>query len=372
MEEAAQIARNLNRDREIDALPALKVLPSENQDSAQLIYWVKVQPKGLTASSNVLIDAHTGKVIANVPNHVSIAPVDVYSADGAPNKDIDPRTGAPLRFNFGTMPKMVSASIVADSADASAQRAAANSQKVLQYYADHHGRNSYDDQGSTTVSIVHAGQNFSNAFWSVDESIMAYGDGDGIHTTDFTKALDVAGHEMTHGVVGATSKLTMFGEAGALNEALADFFGKMIENADDWIIGRGIFLDASMPGFRNLADPGSILEYTIDDEGRTVTTPDPANLKDEIMATTTCNEENDYCYVHANSTIASHTEYLIAQQLGKATAEKLMYAVMTQYLTERSGFRMFRNAIQKACAELLDSNSCDTVNNALATTGLLD
>ena len=55
--------------------------------------------------------------------------------------------------------------------------------------------------------------------------------------------LDVAGHEMTHGVISTTAGLIYMGESGAVNEALADFFGEAIEGDGDWIMGDEIFVD---------------------------------------------------------------------------------------------------------------------------------
>ena len=42
-------------------------------------------------------------------------------------------------------------------------------------------------------------------------------------------SLDVAGHEMTHGVTSRTANLTYSGESGGLNEATSDIFGTMVE-----------------------------------------------------------------------------------------------------------------------------------------------
>ena len=50
-------------------------------------------------------------------------------------------------------------------------------------------------------------------------------------------SLDVAGHEMSHGVTSRTANLTYSGESGGLNEATSDIFGTMVEfyanNASD-------------------------------------------------------------------------------------------------------------------------------------------
>ena len=46
--------------------------------------------------------------------------------------------------------------------------------------------------------VVHYGQDYDNAFW--DGLRMVFGDGDGEIFNRFTIALDVIGHELTHGV----------------------------------------------------------------------------------------------------------------------------------------------------------------------------
>ena len=79
---------------------------------------------------------------------------------------------------------------------------------------------------------MHTGDSYDNAFWDEEHSYMAYGDGDGDGeiSGSFTLALDIVGHEMTHGVTADTAKLIGSGESGALNEAYSDFFGIMISN----------------------------------------------------------------------------------------------------------------------------------------------
>ena len=50
---------------------------------------------------------------------------------------------------------------------------------------------------------MHYGSNYVNAFW--DGTKMTYGDGDGV-TYGPLVSLDVAGHEMTHGVTENTAE----------------------------------------------------------------------------------------------------------------------------------------------------------------------
>uniref|UniRef100_UPI0013D3529C M4 family metallopeptidase n=3 Tax=Pseudomonadota TaxID=1224 RepID=UPI0013D3529C len=75
---------------------------------------------------------------------------------------------------------------------------------------------------------VHYSRNYNNAYWSDACFCMTYGDGDGTTLRPLV-ALDVAGHEMTHGVTSRTANLTYSGESGGLNEATSDIFGTMVE-----------------------------------------------------------------------------------------------------------------------------------------------
>ena len=76
---------------------------------------------------------------------------------------------------------------------------------------------------------------------------MTYGDGDGTTFNPFD-SLDVAGHEMSHGVTSRTANLTYSGESGGLNEGTSDIFGTMVEfyanNANDtpdYLIGEKLY-----------------------------------------------------------------------------------------------------------------------------------
>ncbi len=120
------------------------------------------------------------------------------------------------------------------------------------YFNDIHLRNSIDGAGFQLNSYVHYGVNYVNAFW--DGTRMTYGDGNGAPYTPLT-SLDIAGHEITHGLTNFTANLIYYGESGALNESFSDIFGTAIENFGrpgdwDWLLSADI--GAS---FRSLADP---------------------------------------------------------------------------------------------------------------------
>ncbi len=94
------------------------------------------------------------------------------------------------------------------------------------FYAKVFGRNGIDNAGTATYSRVHIGSGYDNAFWSDSCFCMTYGDGTSFLTLT---ALDVAGHEMSHGVCARTANLAYRAESGGLNEANSDIFGTLVE-----------------------------------------------------------------------------------------------------------------------------------------------
>ena len=99
------------------------------------------------------------------------------------------------------------------------------SEMTYDYFLNVHGRNSIDGNGMALISHVHHDDQYSNAFW--DGQRMTYGDGNG-NNTPYT-ALDIAGHEISHGVTERTAGLIYQDESGALNESFSDIFGISVE-----------------------------------------------------------------------------------------------------------------------------------------------
>lgn len=116
------------------------------------------------------------------------------------------------------------------------------------FYKNVFKRDGIDNQGTSAISTVHVvnpfGYYYDNAFWSDYVFGMFYSDGSknagvdpwtgevtppnpkGMNTLT---AIDIVGHEMTHGVTSHTAGLQYDGESGGLNEATSDIFGTMVE-----------------------------------------------------------------------------------------------------------------------------------------------
>ncbi len=139
--------------------------------------------------------------------------------------------------------------------DQAASDAHWGAEKTYDYYHQIHNRNSIDGNGYTLLSYVHYDVNFVNAFWDGQE--MSYGDGDVSQGFNIMTALDVCGHEITHGLTSNTANLGS-GEAGALNEGFSDIFGTSIEffarpSQHDWLMGADIMTNHA--GLRDMSNP---------------------------------------------------------------------------------------------------------------------
>jgi len=131
-------------------------------------------------------------------------------------------------------------------------------QLTWDYYKNVHGRNGIFNNGQGARSRVHYGNAYVNAFW--DGTQMTYGDGQG-NARPLT-AIDVAGHEMSHGVTEATANLNYFGDAGGLNESTSDIFGTMVEfsannssDPGDYLIGEKININGNGTPLRYMDKP---------------------------------------------------------------------------------------------------------------------
>ncbi len=181
------------------------------------------------------------------------------------------------------------------------------------FYNEVFQRNSLDDNGMVLISSVHAHPR-NNALWNGRQ--MAYGDGDGRIFRRFTRALDVVGHELTHGVQAFTSNLRYQDQSGALNEHFSDVFGVLIRHwkncrtaADaSWLIGAEILVPAEEPAvrraIRDMENPGTA--YDDPDMGQD---PQPDHMRDLYRG------NRDRGGVHINSGIPNRAFVLTAKAL---------------------------------------------------------
>ncbi|GAA0484436.1 hypothetical protein Ade02nite_87600 [Paractinoplanes deccanensis] len=250
----------------------------------------------------------------------------------------------------------------ADLTDAGAVDAAWDAAQVFDWYQTKLGRNSLDDEGmpiDSIVGITYGGSPWVNAYW--DGTRMVYGSGD-TEYLPLSADPDVVGHEMTHGVVEHTASLVYAGQPGALNEAIADYFGNAIDvdvSGTPMSDPRAGLLGGDL--CRTLA-PAQCALRDLDDGA---TTADFQHLIDTPSM--------DDGGVHLNSTIVSGALWDLRQALGKTVADKVVYRALTDYLTPMSDFVDARDAvIASAKSFRLGKNDLKVVQKAFDSRGITE
>ncbi|MBI4381338.1 MAG: M4 family metallopeptidase [candidate division NC10 bacterium] len=200
------------------------------------------------------------------------------------------------------------------------------------------GRNSIDERGMRLDSTVHYGRKYDNAFWNGQQ--MVYGDGDGELFNRFTIAIDVIGHELTHGVTDYEAGLEYQDQPGALNESFSDVFGSLVKQYKrrqtakeaDWLIGKGL-LARGVKGkaLRSMKEPGTA--YDDDILGKD---PQPGHMRDYVRT------RDDNGGVHINSGIPNRAFCETAIGLGGnawAKAGQIWYVTLRDKLRPNSSFK---------------------------------
>ena len=265
---------------------------------------------------------------SSMPNEPSGAIWTIDGQNGSPNSDDFNAAHLVSNNNTWNNPVAISAHY--------------NAGRSYEYFRQTFNRNSINGQGGNIISLINIvdedGSQLDNAFWN--GAAMFYGNGDRAFSAPLARALDVAGHEMSHGVIQSTANLEYRNESGSLNESFADIFGAMIDR-DNWRIGEevvnpqvfrsGALRDMSNPnnGGTRLGDPGW----------------QPAHVSEQYRG-----PENNGG-VHINSGIPNRAYYLFATQVGKDVAEQIYYRALTTYLVRSSQFVDLRIAVLQSATD---------------------
>lgn len=225
-------------------------------------------------------------------------------------------------------------------------------------YKNIYSRDSIDNNGMRLDSTVHYKKDYDNAFWDGEQ--MVYGDGDGELFNRFTIAIDVIGHELTHGVTQFEAKLVYSQQPGALNESMSDVFGSLVkqyslnQTADqaDWLIGAGL-LAAGVNGvaLRSMKAPGTAYDDPVLGKD-----PQPGHMNDYV------NTSSDNGGVHINSGIPNRAFYTVATQLGGKAWEKagqIWYVTLRDKLTSSSNFQSCANQTYTVAGALFGAGSLE-------------
>jgi Zn-dependent metalloprotease len=241
------------------------------------------------------------------------------------------------------------------------------------FYKSSFGRTGIRNDGVAAYSRVHYGSSYENAFWDDSCFCMTYGDGGS--TLKPLVAIDVAGHEMSHGVTSATAGLDYSGDAGGLNEATSDVMGTMVEflanNASDpgdYYIGEKIMKDGTY--LRRMDNPSA--------DGASV----------NCWTTSTKNLDPHY-----SSGVGNHLFYLLSEGtgtktiggrthtgttcngttltgIGRSAAAAIWYRALTTYWTSTTTYPVAANGMVKAARDLYGASSTQCAATVAAWRGV--
>ena len=408
-ESALEIARGRGVNRlKLTEDPKIELVIFRGDDRDHLTYRVempRLDGSAKTGAPVVFVDAHTGEKVFEYDNLQTGTGSSLYSGtvtiDTSSSgstfymEDLTRRMGT---FNMnstgnestgsgGTQSRYSGSD---DSWTATIERAGVDAHygaaKTYDYYKNIHGRNGINGSngpGTTTAaanssislvtSRVHFGSSgaYNNAFWY--NNMMSYGDGNGTTFSPLT-TLDIAGHEMTHGVTQYSANLTYAKESGALNESMSDIFGAMVElyarggspTSDTWKIGEQAYTPGTAgDALRRMDNPaaeGDPDHYSVRNY------PDPC----------TPSQFNDNCGVHTNSGISNIAFYLLTAGgthprsgiavtgIGPTDAGKIFYRGLTVYMTSSTNFAGARTATLNAATDLFGAASAQYNSTAQA------
>ncbi len=345
-----------------------------------------------TRHMDFLIDAHSGEVLKSWDTLHTTAATGSGKSQYSGTVSISTNTvtgGYELRDNVRSMPFTTlnlnhatsgTGSIYTDADDTWGDSAnyvegssttAANGQtagvdahfgtmKTFDMYKNVFGRNGINGAGKATYNRVHYSNSYDNAFWSDSCFCMTYGDGSSFKTLT---AIDVAGHEMTHGVTANSAKLVYSGESGGLNESMSDIFGTMTEfyakgggtttiptTGGNWTIGEQL---ASTP-LRYMYKP------SLDGASKDAWSSTLKNL-DVHYSSGPMNRCFYFLSQGASSSSTSnfYSSYLPGGMtgIGNTAAAKIVYRALTVYMTSGTTYATAKTACQKAATDLYGATS---------------
>ncbi|MCJ1407799.1 hypothetical protein MMC19_001870 [Ptychographa xylographoides] len=265
--------------------------------------------------------------------------------------------------------------VIAQDADKKIGECYANLGHTYDFYSKVLGRDSIDNHGLTLIGTIHYGKDFGNAFWNSAQ--MVFGDGNEF-IYNFTDALDVIGHELTHGVTEKTAGLNYSNQSGALNESVSDVFGIMIKQYQlnqkaeeaDWLIGEACLL----PGVKGVALRSMKAPGTAFNDPKFGIDPQPASMADYVQSSN--DDEGDYGGVHTNSGIPNRAFYLAAVGLGGYAWEragKVWYGTLLDgQMTPDCDFKTFADITCKVAGEKFTPDVVDTIRKAWVEVGVYD
>ncbi|RQR58820.1 M4 family peptidase [Burkholderia sp. Bp9002] len=302
----------------------------------------------------------------------------VYDGRGLTSDDVEQATDLPI-FTSST-------NVWGNNSTTDRQTVAADIDYGLaltwDYYRSTHNRNGIFNDGRGVRSYAHvvfntgSGTTGANAAW-LGSQVMVYGDGQpGTRLPNPVVSVDVAGHEMSHGVTEATANLNYSGDAGGLNESTSDIFGTLVKfyanNPNDpgnYVIGARVISGGLRKMYKQDLDGRSYSCYPSGGFSWANPRHDPHY---------TSGVGNRFFYLLAEGPVVPSTDTGLSRSqlvcngdtsfsgLGRDKAGKIWYRTLTVYLNANSSYPNARRASIQAATDLYGANSAESAAVARA------
>ncbi len=346
---AFDLAKNESRTSQLEIEETKKIYINEqllgisDNPKNQIALKVMIRSKGspIIFRTEYIISLSDGKLLYSESQTRDLLNRNVYNCNGSTTCSKARSEGSP------------------SSGDAEADNLYSYFYTVYDYFKLNYGRDSYDNSGAPYNGYVHVPANSGggsapanscpNAQWNGREMVFCTG----------LVTLDVTGHELAHALTGSTAGLIYSNESGALNEAVSDIFGSVMDN--NWTMGEGIPASAGLPvPLRSMSNP-------------------PSRNQPDKLSSYTCGPA-DKGGVHSNSGIINKAFYLMTDGgsfngctmsgIGRIKSHPIIYMALTKYLSPTSNFKEAYTTFLQACNDIYGSSSseCDNVNRAMQAT----
>ncbi|SFF81368.1 M4 family metallopeptidase [Streptomyces mirabilis] len=253
--------------------------------------------------------------------------------------------------------------------------AAYGAQETWDFYKNTFGRSGIKNDGVAAYSRVHYSSAYVNAFWDDSCFCMTYGDGSG--GTHALTSLDVAGHEMSHGVTSNTAGLDYSGESGGLNEATSDIFGTGVEfyannssDVGDYLIGEKIDINGDGTPLRYMDKPskdGGSADSWYSGVGNLDVhySSGPANHMFYLLS-----EGSGTKVINGVTYNSTTSDGVAVAGIGRAAALQIWYKALTSYMTSSTNYAGARTAALNAATALYGASSTQYAGVANAFAGI--
>jgi Zn-dependent metalloprotease len=324
-----------------------------------LVWRIEVTTPGLgTIRELVLVDAKVGAIALRFNQVAEARSRATYTANGT--------SALPGTIKCGENSPFPSCA----SGDADVEGAHRIMRDFYDYFWGRHGRDSFDNAGSTLVATVgwreSPGTPFDNVFWDTENRQMVVGD-----ARSYAQADDVVAHELVHAIIDEEPKLFYHYQSGAINESLADVFGEFVD------LTNGSGNDAPAVRWRLMEDVSPQLPDSV---RRDMRDPTLFGDPDRMTSPNYWGSYLDEGGVHSNSGVNNKAAYLMVDGdtfngrtvtgIGITKTSAIYYEAATNLLTSASDYQDLYDALQQACANLIGilgitAGDCQEVEDAV-------